>query len=464
MNNGITIISDSREIAPVVQRLRDEGVPVDFYIHGKPYKNSFNGIVPKVSMEKLRQALKKNDTVFFDMVKTNEHTIDDYKLLKYFGLKTNLPSVFGPIADKLKKDHRVICGAEWADSIELDRWKGSKLARKIGLIVPESYNFTSLKQGIKFLESQPEEKFFVFKLHDNVDLSLTYVQKFPGELVKKLSGELPKRLNGDACEFMLQEVVKNGCEISTEAWFDGDDFVCWSHTLEDKRFMSGFGKAVNPKGKHLGINTGSASNTVWLKEDTVNGYLCKEIRKLKPYLQAEGYIGCIDLNTIVTEDGKAHFLEFTARCGYSALYLLFTFIPPGGIGNFLLNEFRFIPQHEYVASQVVSIPPYPYLEPNLLRKQAKDVAIDNKLDEPVMKDFWLQDVYQTEDREIHCCGADGQIGVMVAGGSTMEEAIKQVYQNIEKLRIGADVQYRVDHLESHTKRMSKLDKWGINIW
>ena len=117
MNNGITVISDSREIAPVVQRLRDEGLPADFYIHGKPYKNSFNGIVPKVSMEGLRKALKKNDTVFFDMVKTNEHTIDDYKLLKYFGLKTNLPSVFGPIADKLKKDHRVICGAEWADSI-----------------------------------------------------------------------------------------------------------------------------------------------------------------------------------------------------------------------------------------------------------------------------------------------------------------------------------------------------------
>jgi hypothetical protein len=184
---------------------------------------------------------------------------------------------------------------------------------------------------------------------------------------------------------------------------------------------------------------------------------------LKPYLKASGYIGPWDLNSIISKtENIPYFLEHTSRFGYSAIYCLLSLVPQGGLGNFFLNGFKFIPKVEFACSQLISIPPYPYAAPADLHKFAKGVVIDNKLEN--LKNFWLQDVFLGEDKKLRCCAIDANIGIMVATGDTLEDTTKSLYHDIDKLKIAADFQYRVDMLESHTKRMNKLKAWGINVW
>lgn len=444
----ITMISDSREGAPIAQRLIQEGVPTDFFVADNHYSKCFDGILPKIPMEKLKASLKKNDVAIFDINKTNEKKPDDIKLLRYFGCKPNSEGVFGPIADKLKRDHKVICGSSWADHIEFDRMAGIDLAKKIGLKSSEVKEFNSLEDGIKFLTGK--DQCFVLKLDNNVDLSLTYVEDDPGELIAKMQGELPGRLGNKPFKFILQEKVE-GVEISTEAWFDGKEFVSWNHTLEDKRLFVG----------NIGINTGCQSSTSWMKEDP-EGYLCKQIEKLKLYLQLAEYVGCIDINTIIgKEDKLPYFLEFTPRFGYSAIYCLLALVPEGSIGNFFLNGFRFIPTGKYACSQLISIPPYPYMNATDLRKMAQGVGMGNKLNQ--LKNMWLQDVVQSKEGNLFCAGADANVGIMTAVGDTLEDATAKMYKNIDKLKIYSDYQYRTDHLESHTKRLKELKALGVNV-
>lgn len=448
MANGVLWISDSREGAPIVQRLRQEGLAVDFFVADPHYNRCFDGIIPRLTLEGLKNSLKRNDTVIFDINKVNDRKSDALRLLNFFGCKANSEGVFGPIADKLKRDHLVICGSSWADHIEFDRMAGIQLAKRIGLEVSEAKEFSTLAEGIKFLVGK--DKCYVLKLNDNVDLSLTYVEDDPGELIAKMQGELPGRLGNKPIKFVLQERV-DGVEISTEAWFDGDDFVSWNHTIEDKRLFVG----------NLGINTGCQSNTTWMKEGA-DGYLVKEISRLKPYLQVANYVGCIDINTIVGEDDHLpYFLEFTPRLGYSAIYCLLALMPEGSLGNFFINGFQFIPTTKYACSQLISIPPYPYSNATDLNKMAKDVGIGNKLSQ--LKNVWLQDVYQDSQGNLRCAGADANIGVLTATGDTLEDATKRMYKDIDKLKIYSDYQYRTDHLDSHSDRINKLRKWGIEF-
>jgi phosphoribosylamine-glycine ligase len=194
----------------------------------------------------------------------------------------------------------------------------------------------------------------------------------------------------------------------------------------------------------------------------MDGYLVKELSKLRPYLRAASYLGCIDINTIIGEDDKQpYFLEFTPRWGYSAMYCLVALMPEGSLGNFFLNGFKFIPKAEYACSQLISIPPYPYMEPKDLSKMAKDVGIGNTLGQ--LKNMYLQDIYQDENGDLRCAGADGNIGVMTATGDSLEDTTKQMYKNIDKLKIYSDYQYRTDHMASHTKRLKDLKALGINV-
>ena len=73
--------------------------------------------------------------------------------------------MFGPVADKLKKDHQVIGCSEWNEEIELDRKLGSEVARKIGMAISETHDFRTLKQGAKLLKGRKDR--WVLKPHDN---------------------------------------------------------------------------------------------------------------------------------------------------------------------------------------------------------------------------------------------------------------------------------------------------------
>src|SRR5437899_10220152 len=115
-------------------------------------------------------------------------------------------------------------------------------------------------------------------------------------------------------EFLLQEFVE-GTEVSTEAWFNGEDFFALNHTLEEKKFMAG----------GVGPNTGCAGNVVWLPAHPT-AVFDSGLARAKRLLSKNNFVGPIDLNTIVTPR-ECFGLEWTPRFGYEGTCNLINLLP-----------------------------------------------------------------------------------------------------------------------------------------
>lgn len=429
----IMFISNSGESLPIVWRMKREGADVGIYIHSPQYRSNYNGIIPKISFGNLKKEIKKADIVIFDMSHPNERKKNDIALLRTFGLKTSSPSVFGPMADKLRKDHKVIGVSTLTEELELDRGKGMDLAEKMGFAIPETQVFKSLKDGAKFLEGRKD--LWVFKPENNQDLDLTYVEKFPGELNTKMLDEYSKRLP-EKCDYILQKKI-DGTEVSSEVWIARGP-VSFNQTIENKRLMN----------SDLGPAIGSQSNTVTIG---VHESIVGPLTKMASYLKSNGYIGPCDANCIV-KGGVPYFLEWTPRFGWDALYCLLTLMK-GKLTDFFTKDFKADYHEGFAASQRLSIPPYPYGTPQLRTLYAKDVSIMGRLKDYPM--LWSQDVY--ENNGLKCAGADGILGVVAARGKTLEEAWGRVSNAIKKVKVCSYAQYRTDGLNTARKRLEKLN-------
>lgn len=444
---SIIFISNCGETLPLVYRLKKMGISCPIYLHNPQCRHLYDGLLStKVDLQGLRKALLTADIVVFDTIKRNEKEKHDGALLKTFGLKVNVKELFGAVADKLKSDHKVFCGSEQTGEMELDRLKGEDLARKSGLMIPETHRFKNLNEGVKFLKARKD--LWVFKPHGNLDLDLTYVEKYPGDLLGKMEHEYKSRL-GDSVEYIVQKVI-DGVEISTEGWFDGKEWRCFNHTIEDKRLMNG----------NLGPAIGSQNNTVWLKKNP-NGFLIPEFKKLTPFLKQSGYIGAIDINAIVSkEDKKPYFLEFTPRMGYDAFYCLMEMVKNPLI-DFWTKDFNVDFHDGFASSERVSIPPFPYAGDELLEDFARDSIIKGRLDD--YPQFWAEDVYVNENGKLACAGSDGIIGVMTARGNSPGNSWGSVYRELSGLKVGNYLQFRTDGLKRAEKALRTLKEWGINI-
>jgi len=397
------------------------------YIHNPDYRRNYNGILEKLSLNGLKRKLKKEDSVIFDMTRYNEKTKNDIAFLKTFGCKKNSFSVFGPVADKLRTSHRVIGSSAITETIEFDRLKGIRLAEKLGFEIPPYKKFDTLPEGKRFLESRKD--LWVLKPLDNKDLDLTYVENFPGELLRKFEGDYKIRLP-DKIEYILQKKI-DGNELSTEVWIPGGHY---NHTLENKHLMD----------SDLSVHIGSQSNSVWLKKDD---FLKPQLKKLAKFLSSHGYKGPCDVNCII-KNGKAYFLEFTPRFGFDALYGLLTLLKTP-LRDFFTKDFKGEFYDGYAATERISIPPYPYSNKRLLLNMAKDVFVKEPLES-----FWAEDVYLNNG--LRCSGSDGIVGVLSARGGNLEEAWGRLYRKLKQFRIASYKQYRTDGLKSHKGRLWRL--------
>lgn len=433
---SIIFISNSGECLPIAWRLRREGVDCGIYIHNPQYKKNYSGILQKLSVQGLKKQLKKTELVIFDITHPNERTKQDIILLKTFGLKPTLPSVFGPIADKLRKDHDVIGASTLTEELELDRRKGLALAEKMGFAIPEYQEFKSLIAGVKFLKGRSD--LWVFKPENNQDLDLTYVEKFAGEIATKMLDEWLHRI-GDKCEYVLQKKI-DGAEISSEVWIGKQGPKHFNHTLESKGLMVG----------NLGPAIGSQSNTVWSKRD-LGDPIGQALTKMSAYLHKEGYVGPCDANCII-KNNIPYFLEWSPRFGYDAIYCLLTLLK-GSMSDFFLKDFKADFHSGYACSQRLTIPPFPYASPNLRNNFAKDVSIMNQLERVPF--FWAQDVY-SDSGKLKCAGADGILGIIAARDDKLEAAWGKVYSAIDKLKVCSYRQYRTDGFTESRKRLKEL--------
>lgn len=402
-------------------RLQEEGHDVDIYYHGEKNNTRYvmDGLIKPPSMAE--PSFGKYDLVLFDL--------------------TGKPA----LAERAAKLTKVIGDGNFNSEIEEDRIFGIEVMEESGINVPPWEAFDDLGEAKKFIKKT--QKTYVFKPSggQDQDTASTYVSKNAQDLLDYLD-KLGKTSKG--VEFILQEVVK-GTEISTEAWFNGEDFYLLNSTLEEKKFMD----------QGRGPNTGCSGNLVWVYDEMNPPLIFREgLAKLKNFLKQYNYHGMIDLNTIVS-DRELYGLEWTPRFGYDATATLFNLIK-SDLGDFLVSISQGIkPDYQvnnlFSAGIRVSIPPYPS---EIEGHHPEEIPINGIEEEDIVRNFYLYDCCCV-DSDLLTVGVNGFIGLPIYNGAKIGDVFYKVNEKIKNLRI-PDMQYRNDIEKCVSERYKILSLQG----
>jgi len=404
-------------------RFQHEGHKVDIHWVGKasdPAIYALDGLCP--SPFKATPNFKDYDLILFDL--------------------TGKPK----IAELASLDAPVIGDGNFNTEIEDDRLVGVQIMEECDINVPDYEPFNDINEAKRFVRKT--NKRYVFKPcggQDN-DTAATYVSKDAEDMLRYLD-KLGAATKG--VEFIMQEVVQ-GTEISTEGWFNGENFYLLNGTLEEKKFMDG----------GHGPNTGCSGNLVFVYDELNPPRIFKEgLQKMKDFLQHVKYKGMIDLNTIVS-DHEIYGLEWTPRFGYDASATLFHLIS-SDLAEFMHDvSTGQIPhpqlKNPYAASVRISIPPYPTEIPG---KHPEGLSIQG-LDEEdqLYRTHYLFDVV-LNNRDLLTAGINGFIMAPIASGQTITEAWDKTYDRVKRVQI-PNMQYRSDLAKATLSRYNTLSLQG----
>jgi phosphoribosylamine--glycine ligase len=248
-------------------------------------------------------------------------------------------------------------------------------------------------------------------------------------------------------EFILQEFVE-GTEISSEGWFNGERFMePWNHTIERKQLMN---DNIGPSGG------GCAGNIVWLCRET-NHVIEEGIARMAPVLRENQFIGPIDLNSVVNEEGVWG-LEFTPRFGFDALPALLELVE-GEIGPILASMARGeVPSvlplvNKHAAAVRITIPPYPseHCHPD------EGIPIRGLTRED-RAHLYFYDVMLNDANQLVSTSDSGTI-VTITGSSFdgITEAFKEPMEIAKRAKI-PQKQYRTDLPTLFVNEWAKLEK------
>ena len=406
-------ISPTGDSLGIALRVQEEGNEVSFWCNDGLAKKVGNGLVSNYLEDGFKPG--KGDTIVFDMT----------------GL--------GKLADQYRWDgYHVLGGSSLADKLEDDRDYAFEVMDECGIRTPEYYSFGSWEEGKAFAAENSEK--VVFKASGDVAETCSSMVCEPKELVElleRLSGEFP----GDV-QFEIQEFVE-GIDLSTEAWFNGKEFVePFNHTLETKKFMPG----------DKGPSEGCTGNIVWAT-DRDDPIVADTVLKLGDFLRTNGYIGPIDVNVIVSTDGP-YALEFTPRFGYDATPTLFYELLDCPVGDFIHSCARgdtsFMPlKSGFAAGLRVSVPPWP----NQKHEGPQGVEVGGLRGQDYSH-FCPMNV-MSQDEKIVTAGAWGIVGILTGYGKTIEESFKDPYRIADKMVL-SNKQYRTDLPEYFKKRFRKI--------
>jgi len=352
----------------------------------------------------------------------------------------------GKMADATRELTPTIGDSMLADRLEEDRIFALEFMQKCGISVSPWEQFTNPADAIRYIKQRNTRQ--VFKpIGEQADKSTTYVSKSAEDMLRYfdvLFRQTPQK------EFILQEVVE-GTEVSTEVYITKDGYCALNHTLEVKKFLNG----------DLGPNTGCSGSLCWMPPRD-NVIFEKGLKKCVEPLIEMGYVGPIDLNTIVNGSG-AWGLEFCARFGYDATALL-TKLLPVDFGDFLFRVATgavipdLTPHHMFCASVRLSIPPYP--NEGLPKKFFKEGVPIHGLTEKMLDKFFVYDVRRRgESNDLESAGICGWIGSPMCFGETIGQAFEGCYDMLKAVKV-PNGQYRTDIHSNVARRYAKLKEEG----
>jgi phosphoribosylamine--glycine ligase len=331
---------------------------------------------------------------------------------------------------------------------EKDRAHGMAVFKRAGIPVPEYREFTDYEAAIRYVERRGVP--FASKPSGACDdKALSYVAKSPDDLLYMLN-RWRKSGKRAGLEFILQEKV-SGIEFAAGAWFGPGGFAPgWEENFEHKKLMPG----------DLGPNTGELGTVMRLVRRSKLADLV--LKPLEEQLAAIGYVGNVDVNCIIDEDGNAWPLEFTMRFGWPAYNIelalysgdFIDFLACTAEGSSPTSRPRVLDR--IALGVVLAIPEFPYSH-----QTGKDVVglPLYGLTEDLAEHFHPCEMMAGEETEL--CSAGDYIGLSTGTGSTVRESRKAAYRVLQKLHLPGSPFYRIDIGQRLARQLPKLQEHGF---
>ncbi len=412
-------------ISDIAWYVSKEGHDVKYYIESENERDIGDGFIPKTN--DWQKEVDWADVIVFDDVLGQ-----------------------GTKAQKLRQNGKlVIGGTPYADMLEDDRSFGQEELKKVGIPIIPYQNFTSFDEAIAFVKQNPAK--YVIKPSgeaQNIKLFLFVGQEDDGRDVIQVLEAYKKIAKKNIKVFQLQRKV-SGVEVAVGAFFNGKEFVYPINVnFEHKKLFPG----------NIGPSTGEMGTTMFWSMS--NKIFNSTLKKMEPKLAEEGYVGYIDLNCIVNNNG-IYPLEFTSRFGYPTIS-----IQQEGIllpmGEFLyelasgrLTKFK--AKSGFQIGVRIVAPPFPYgSDIKILANHQREAVVIFK--KPNFDGVHIEDV-KIVDGEWVLTGTSGVSLIIVGTGQTMKQAQHQVYTRIQNVLI-PDMYYRKDIGDRWFEDSDKLHTWG----
>lgn len=334
---------------------------------------------------------------------------------------------------------------------EMNRETGMAVLETCGIETIPSTRFRRIAEAKAFLASNRRR--FVSKVNDDNDSkALSYVSKSPKDMMFMLNKW--EKAGAIKSDFIFQEFVP-GIEVAVGGWFGPGGFSeYFLENFEHKKLMN----------DEVGVNTGEMGTVL---QYTKYSDLAKVLLlPLEGHLYRAGYTGYIDVAAIVAKDGTPYPLEFTTRPGWP-LFEIQQAVHPDPCGwmlDLLQGVDSFKPVTKVAVGVVVCIPPFPNGDANTFREKCGYPLYG--WDDVPEKNLHLTQVYMGEapgeslqDEPVPVTA--GECVCTISGtGSSVRQAQKAAYRNVDLLEIPNSPMYRTDIGDRLEDQISTLQKHG----
>jgi phosphoribosylamine--glycine ligase len=358
----------------------------------------------------------------------------------------------------MSRDHKtaLVSASEDSAAWELDRSVGQNVFKKHGIPVIDSKEFNDYDQAIVYVKKH-DARYVSKPSGDEPDKALSYVSKSPADMVYML--ERWKKLGKLKTPFILQEFVP-GVEMAVGGWFGPAGFnEGWCENFEFKKLMNG----------DLGVATGEQGTV--LRYVKTSKLARKVLAPLETALQKMGYVGYVDVNTIIDEKGNPWPLEFTMRPGWPTMMIQQP-LHDGDQVQWLIDlangvDSRNVILNKIAVGVVLSIPDYPYS--HATRREVVGVPVYG-MTNALMKhwhpgemkfDENVPDVVSGSHVRVPMMVTAGDyLGVMTAVSDSVKDAALTVYRRLEKLIVPNSGMYRTDIGKKLSRQLPQIQKFG----
>jgi phosphoribosylamine--glycine ligase len=343
----------------------------------------------------------------------------------------------GRVQDELRAaGYQVIGGSALGDRLENERELGQQMMAEAGMQVAPVHHHADLRGALEQVR-QTRKRYVLKPCGEGYASYRTYVgMADDGEdMLAYLEHQVRMREGRASPPFVLME-HRAGVEVGVGAYFDGRGFLepaCldWEH----KRFFPG----------DLGELTGEMGTLVSYR-GAEKLFRATLLRMSEP-LARSGYVGYINLNTIVNEQGVWP-LELTCRFGYPGFAIL-SALHASGWSELFTRMLRreqlprsFATHDGYAVGVVLTVPPFPYAHGYQETSKGLTVCLSAALSDEDRRHLHFGEL-ALQDGRIVTAGQVGYLMVVTGRGATVREARDAAYARVNKVYV-PNLRYRND--------------------